>query len=236
MPDFARLAPMTTARRQFVELNHVVRAGMVTYPGLPAPTVTPHLTREASRAVYGPGTEFAMDVISMIGNTGTYLDAPYHRFGDGIDLAGLPLERLVDLPALVVPLVTQRVADAALLATALGELDVAGAAVLLHSADDARFGTPEYALEAAFLTRDGAEWLVERRAALVGIDAINIDDTSDPLRPAHTVLLRAGIPVVEHLTGLQRLPSRGARFTAVPPRVAEFGTFPVRAFAVVDVA
>lgn len=222
---------MSSPRRHFVELNHVVRAGLVTYPGLPAPTITPHLTREASRGVYGPGTEFAMDVISMIGNTGTYVDAPYHRFSDGADLAALPLEQLVDLPAVVVPLDGRRAADTELLAAAVDPADVAGAAVLLHSGDDVRFGTPAYAIDAAFLTRDGAQWLVQHGVALVGIDAINIDDTGDPLRPAHTVLLQGGVPVVEHLTGLQELPRRGARFTAVPPRVAEFGTFPVRAFA-----
>jgi kynurenine formamidase len=218
--------------RRFVELSHVVRAGMITYPGLPAPTITPHLTREASRERYAPGTEFAMDLITMIGNTGTYLDAPWHRFADGADLSGLPLERLADLPAVVVRIAgtRARAVDANLL-TELG--DVRGAAVLLHTGDSARFGTPEYALDAAYLTRDGAQWLVDQGAALVGIDAINIDDAGDPARPAHTLLLQAGVPVVEHLTGLEQLPPRGSRFTAAPPRVAEFGTFPVRAFATV---
>jgi arylformamidase len=227
---------MISTRRHFVELNHVVRAGLVTYPGLPAPTIRPHLTREASRGVYGPGTEFAIDLISMIGNTGTYVDAPYHRFADGADLAGLPLEQLVDLPAVVIALAGRRAADTELLAAAVDPAELAGAAVLLHSGDDVRFGTPEYAIDAAFLTRDGAHWLARQGVALVGIDAINIDDTGDPLRPAHTLLLEAGVPVVEHLTGLQSLPPRGARFTAVPPRVAEFGTFPVRAFATVPAA
>ena len=189
--------------RRFIELSHVIRAGMITYPGLPAPEITPHLTREASRERYASGTEFAMDVITMIGNTGTYLDAPWHRFADGADLlAGLG--------------------------------DVRGHAVVLHTGNSARFGTPDYATDPTFLTRDGARWLVEQGAALVGIDAINIDDMADGTRPAHTQLLQAGIPVVEHLTGLEQLPQRGARFTAVPPRVAEFGTFPVRAFATVD--
>jgi kynurenine formamidase len=226
-------APAATAR--LVELSHVLRAGMITYPGLSAPVITPHLTREASRDRYAPGTEFAMDTITMLGNTSTYLDAPWHRFADGADLAGLPLERLADLPAVLVRIAgtPARAVDANLLAP-LG--DVRGCAVLLHTGDDARFGTPEYASDAAYLTRDGAAWLVEQGAALVGIDAINIDDGSDGTRPAHTLLLRAGIPVVEHLTGLAQLPPRGARFTAVPPRVAEFGTFPVRAFASVPVS
>jgi len=213
---------------RFVELSHVVRAGMVTYPGLPGPSITPHLTREASRAVYAPGTEFAMDTITMIGNTGTYLDAPFHRYAEGGDLTTIGLEQTVDLPAVVV-----RVTGGSRLGIDVGELaahDVRGAAVLLHTGDSARFGTPEYARDRHFLTRKGAQWLIDQGAALVGIDALNIDDTDDGERPAHTLLLGAGIPVVEHLTGLEQLPPSGARFTAVPLRIEGFGTVSVRAF------
>lgn len=223
---------MTDHGRRLVELSHPIRAGMITYPGLPAPTITPYLTRSDSVARYAPGTEFAMDTITLLGNTGTYLDAPWHRFADGADLAALPLDRLADLPAVVLRIAgtPARRVDAELLQPAG---DVRGAAVLIHSGDDARFGTPEYAQGAAFLSRDGAQWLVDQGAALVGIDAVNIDDATDGTRPAHTLLLQAGIPVVEHLTGLAKLPLRGARFTATPPMVAEFGTFPVRAFAAI---
>jgi kynurenine formamidase len=214
---------------RLVELSHVIRPGMVTYPGLPAPEITPFLTREASRETYAPGTEFAIDRITMVGNTGTYLDSPYHRFADGADLSAVSLERSVDLPAAVVRLSGSRRRD--IDARALAAVDVRGKAVLLHTGDDARFGTPEYSADAYFLTRDGAAWLAEHDAALVGIDAINIDDTADGERPAHTVLLAAGIPVVEHLTGLAQLPPTGASFTAVPLRVQGLGTVPVRAFA-----
>lgn len=216
-------------RGALVELSHVIRAGMITYPGLPGPEITPHLTREASRAHYAPGTEFAIDRLTMIGNTGTYLDAPYHRYPDGADLAAIPLDRTVDLPAVVV-----KVAGApgpGIGADLLAALEVRGKAVLLHTGDSARFGTPEYAQDAHFLSRDGAAWLAACHAALVGIDAVNIDDPADGERPAHSVLLAAGIPVVEHLTGLDQLPPDGARFTAVPLRVEGFGTIPVRAFA-----
>ena len=214
---------------RLVELSHVIRAGMSTYPGLPGPAITPYLTREASRERYAPGTEFAIDQITMVGNTGTYLDAPYHRYADGADLSAVPLARTADLPAVVV-----RVTGAERPGIDVGELaalDVRGAAVLLHTGDDARFGSPAYATRPHFLTRAGAAWLVAQGAALVGIDAINIDDPSDGERPAHTVLLAAGIPVVEHLTGLGQLPPAGASFTAVPLRIEGFGTIPVRAFA-----
>jgi kynurenine formamidase len=221
---------------RYVELNHVITEGMITDPRLPAPVFTPHLTRADSRAVYAEGTEFALDVITMIGNTGTYLDSPFHRYPDGADLAGIPLERLVDLPVVVV-----RTIDAGRRGVEVGDLEslgleVAGHAVLLHTGGDRHWGTPAYAVDAPYLTRDGVEWLIDRGAALVGIDALNIDDASPGSageRPAHTRLLAAGVPIVEHLTGLAELPVTGARFTAVPPRVTAFGTFPVRAYATV---
>jgi arylformamidase len=219
----------STGSTRWVDLSHVITAGMTTYPGLPAPEITPHLTRAASRQVYAPGTEFSIDVVRLVGNTGTYVDSPFHRFADGVDLAGLPLDSLADLPTVVVRAsgAPSRAVDVG----ALAGLEVAGCAVLLHTGGDRGWGTPAYAEDAPFLTEAGAHWLVEHGARLVGIDAINIDDIADKRRPAHTVLLGAGIPVVEHLTGLGQLPLTGARFTAVPPPFAKFGTFPVRAYA-----
>ncbi|MBW8870740.1 MAG: cyclase family protein [Leifsonia sp.] len=221
---------MTPARRRIVDLSHRIRTGLVTYPGLPAPTIQPHLTREASRAVYAPGTEFAMDVITLIGNTGTYLDSPFHRYADGPDLAGLELDTLVGLSAEVVHLTDS--ADRGIRASALAGRATPGSAVLLHTGWDAHFGTPAYASGAPFLTEDGAQLLADAGVALVGIDSLNIDDTeSGGSRPAHSILLAAGIHVVEHLTRLEEPPQRGALFTAAPPAIEGFGTFPVRAFA-----
>ncbi|HWD96753.1 MAG TPA: cyclase family protein [Acidimicrobiales bacterium] len=216
--------------RVFVELSHVISDGMSTYPGLPFPQISPHLTREDSRQHYAPGVEFTIDRISMVGNTGTYLDSPFHRFADGVDLASLPLSSLADLPAVVIRVggSTARAIDVgALLAT-----NVHDRAVLFHTGGDREWGTERYGQNAFYLTERASQWLVEHGAKLVGIDAINIDDMSNNgERPAHTLLLGAGIPIIEHMTGLEQLPPTGARFTAVPPRVAEFGTFPVRAFA-----
>ncbi|MER7330215.1 MULTISPECIES: cyclase family protein [unclassified Micromonospora] len=219
--------------RRLVELSHVVTDGMTTLPGWPAPRITEWLTREASRANYAPGTEFQVGRIDMIANTGTYLDTPAHRYAEGADLAGTPLDRLADLPGIVVRVPAgTRAIDRLMLAP----YDVAGRAVLLHTGWDAHFGTDRYgAPEAPHLTGDGARALVDAGAALVGIDSINIDDMSRAAageRPAHSTLLAAGIPIVEHLTGLDALPPSGFRFTAAPPMVAGMGTFPVRAFAV----
>lgn len=226
-PSEARTTPLV------VDLSQPIRAGMVTYPGLPAPVITPHLTREDSRSKYAEGTEFAMDVITMIGNTGTYLDSPFHRYADGKDLAGLDLSTLVGLRAEVFHLVdswdSQR---RGILAATLADRDVRGAAVLLHTGWDAHFGTTQYGAGAPYLTDEGAQYLIDAGATLVGIDSVNIDDTeSGGERPAHTLLLGAGVHVVEHLTNLAAVPPRGASFTAAPPAVEGFGTFPVRAFA-----
>lgn len=214
---------------RLVDLSHTITAGMTTYPGLPGPEITTHLSREASRERYAPGTEFSIERISMVGNTGTYLDSPHHRFADGPDLAGLSLEAVADLPAVVVRTVggPHRGVDV----DAVSDLACRGCAVLLHTGGDRGWGTGDYARDAPYLTEAGARRLVDAGARLIGIDAVNIDDLTTADRPAHTILLGAGIPIVEHLTGLGQLPSTGAWFTAVPPRLAGVGTFPVRAFA-----
>lgn len=223
--------PSGEAPRRIVDLSHVIHDGLVTYPGLPAPEITSFLTREDSRARYAPGTEFAMDIITMIGNTGTYLDSPFHRYGDGADLAGLDLATLVDIPAEVFHLT-----DLATRGIPVGvflDRDLRGRAVLLHTGWDRHFGTPEYLRGAPFLEPAAVEYLVKQGVTLVGIDSLNIDDTeSGGARPAHSGLLAAGIHVVEHLTHLGDLPAHGARFTAAPPAVRDFGTFPVRAYAI----
>jgi len=227
-----RVARAETAGREtrLIDLSHTIREGLITYPGLPAPVFTPYLTRSDSRAKYAPGTEFEMDVITMIGNTGTYLDSPFHRYEGATDLAGLSLETLVDQPAEVFHLDDSL--ERGIPASVFWDRDVAGKAVLLHTGWDRHFGEPAYVTGAPFLTSDGVDYLISQGVTLVGIDSLNIDDTeSGGERPAHTGLLAAGIHVVEHLRGLEQLPPSGALFTAVPPKVEGFGTFPVRAYA-----
>jgi arylformamidase len=228
----SRGVPAMVGGRRIVELSHVIRDGLITYPGLPAPEIQPHLTRSQSRAHYAPGTEFQIDRITMVGNTGTYLDSPFHRYAEGTDLAGLPLDVLADVPIVVTRLTgTGR---RAIEVPALAAQPVAGCAVLLHTGWDVHWDTPAYGGPAPFLTGDAARWLVDQGAVLVGIDSINIDDAvPGGERPAHSVLLAAGIPVLEHLTGLDQLPTTGARLHAAPPRIKGFGTFPVRAHAVI---
>ncbi len=227
-----RQAVRDAGPRRIVDLSHPIRHGLVTYPGLPAPEMRAYLTRERSRSLYAPGTEFEIGQITMVGNTGTYLDSPFHRYPDGADLACLPLESCVNLPGVVARTAGSgsRAVDTGVLAA----LDVTGRAVLLHTGGDAAWGRPEYAVDAPYLTEAGARWLAEHGARLVGIDSVNIDDAQGGGdRPAHSVLLRAGIPVVEHLTGLGQLPPAGFLFSAAPVPVESFASFPVRAYATV---
>jgi kynurenine formamidase len=211
-----------------IDLSHVVEAGMTTYPGLPGPLICDYLSRAESRAHYTAGTTFQIGKIELVANTGTYVDAPFHRYADGADLAALPLERLAHLDAVVVD-ARERAVDA----RCFEDHDVAGRAVLVRTGWWRHWRTAAYATGSPYLTAAAAELLVARGAVFVGIDALNVDDVGDGRRPAHTALLGAGIPVGEHLANLSALPPAGFRFHAVPVKVAGMGTFPVRAYAVV---
>lgn len=211
-----------------IDLSHVVANGMVTYPGLPGPVISDYLSRAASHERYAPGTEFHIGKIEMIANTGTYVDAPSHRYAAAADLADLPLKSLADLQGVVIRRVGMgRVVDR----DAFAGIPVKGRAVLIHTGWDRHWGTPAYGIGNPYVTADAAEYLVHQGATLVGIDSLNIDDPKDGMRPAHTILLGAGVTIVEHLTGLERLPDKGFRFFAVPVKVRGLGSFPVRAFA-----
>jgi arylformamidase len=213
-----------------VDCSHAIEDGMTTYPGLPGPRIGTHLGRAESRAHYSRGTEFHIGKIEMVANTGTYLDTPYHRFENGSDLADLDLARIADLPGVGV-----RAGEQAVSPDSLSGVDLSGHAVLFNTGWDRHWGTDHYGDSShPFLTDETVDVLIGGGAALVGIDSVNIDDTRTGHRPVHTALLRAGIPIVEHLTNLGVLVGVEFRFFAVPPKVRELGTFPVRAFAIVD--
>jgi arylformamidase len=215
-----------------IDLSHIVEHGLETYRGLPAPTICDFLSREDSRALYAPGTEFHIGRIDMVANTGTYVDSPFHRFADGRDLSELRLEQLADLEAVVVRAAPGT--DRAIDPDAFGGVDVRGRAVLVHTGWDRHWTTEAYFENHPYLTEAAAVALVERGAVFVGIDSLNIDDTSDLRRPVHTTLLGNDIPIGEHLCGLSAVPTSGFRFFAVPVKVKAFGTFPVRAFAKIE--
>jgi len=216
---------------ELVDVCHTVEHGMITYKGLPAPVISDHLSREESRSRYAPGTEFHIGKIEMVANTGTYLDSPFHRYARGKDLASLDLYSIANLDGIVV-----RCSDLIeITEDALRDIDVNGKAVLVHTGWDRHWRTEEYSSGShPFLTEDAATYLAKNNAALVGIDSFNIDATRDGNRPAHSVLLGHDIPIVEHLCDLGDLPDSGFKFFAVPVKVRNFGTFPVRAFGIVQ--
>jgi kynurenine formamidase len=215
-------------RSGLVDLSHTIEDGMVTYRGLPAPVVCDYMSHTKSREHYGEGTEFHIGEVRMVSNTGTYIDSPFHRFPDGPDLAELPLESVAALDGVLVrPAPSVRSIDAEW----FRGVNVAGKAVLINTDWDRHWRTDQYFEGHPFLTEAAAEYLMAQGAKLVGIDSLNIDDTDDPMRPVHTILLQSEIPIVEHLRGLSNLRGREFRFHAVPVKVNGIGTFPVRAFA-----
>jgi kynurenine formamidase len=212
-----------------IDLSHPIGDGTITYPGLPGPAISDHLSRADSRSRYADGYEFQIGRIEMVANTGTYLDTPFHRFADGHDLAGLDLARVAAVPGLLIEADGVREVDEGFFA----DHDVAGRAVLVHTGWSRHWGTERYGDPShSFIGQIAAKLLVERGAAAVGIDSVNIDDTRTGERPIHTMLLAAEIPIIEHLRGLDELSGRPFTFFALPPAIIGMGTFPVRAIAV----
>jgi kynurenine formamidase len=214
-----------------VDLSHPIEDGMITYTGLPGPKITDHLSREASRGHYAEGTTFQIGRIEMVANTGTYIDAPFHRYAGGRDLSQFDLESIANLNGLVFQ---ADLGTRAITPDLFKDRDLTGKAALVHTGWDRHWSTGQYFEEHPFLTRESAEYLKSSGAELVGIDSLNIDDNTDGARPAHTVLLGAEIPIVEHMCNLDSLPETGFKFFAVPAPVKGMGSFPVRAFALIE--
>jgi kynurenine formamidase len=227
-----RRAAAGAAARRCVELSHAISHGMTTYPGLPGPEITEHLTREAAEAIYGPGVRFQIGRISMVANTGTYLDSPFHRFDDGADLAAVALDRLAALDGVVVRVTgsDRRAVDVAELAP-LQRLRPRRAdphrlgAAMAHRGLRRRRAVPHP-------RRDRVAGRARRGAGRDRLDQRRRRGGQEP-PGAHGPAPR-GIPIVEHLRALDQLPVTGFAFHAAPPRIERFGTFPVRAYAVIE--
>jgi kynurenine formamidase len=214
-----------------VDVSHAVEHGMITYKGLPAPIICDYLSREESHKHYAAGTEFHIGKIEMVANTGTYLDSPFHRYALGKDLSELLLSSIANLESVVVQVSNS--SGQAIEASHFRNLDVKDKAVLVHTGWDVHWGSEQYFEGHPFLTSEAAQYLADAGAKLVGIDSLNIDDILDLSRPAHSILLRSDIPIVEHLCNLGALPREGFKFFAVPVKVKGMGTFPVRAFGII---
>jgi kynurenine formamidase len=216
--------------QKVIDLSHIIEDGMITYTGIPGPKIGDHLSREDSRQHYAEGTTFQIGKIEMVANTGTYIDAPFHRYRDGRDLSQLDTASVANLEG---ALFHADPAARAISPDMFNGKDLKGKAVLVHTGWDRRWGTESYFENHPYLTRASAEYLKSAAPALVGIDSLNIDDDTDGTRPAHTILLSAGIPIVEHLCNLADLPDGGFKFFAAPAPVKGMGSFPVRAFAII---
>lgn len=214
---------------KLIDLSHEIAHGIVTYPGLPSPIICDFLSREASRAYYAEGVEFHIPQITMVANTGTYLDSPFHRYAQGKDLSQLPLEWLAGVEGVRIQTDAARIGR-----EVFGEIELRGKAVLIETGWSRHWGTARYLSGHPFLTETAAQHLCECGARIVGIDSLNIDDIGDRRRPVHSALLGSDIPIVEHMDNLGALPGSGFRFFAVPVKIREFGTFPVRAFAQIE--
>ncbi|HLF63056.1 MAG TPA: cyclase family protein [Saprospiraceae bacterium] len=212
----------------FIDLSHVIKDGLITYKGLPAPIICDYLSREESRKFYDGGTEFQIGRIDMVANTGTYLDCPFHRFAEGKDLSEITLDQFTDLAGIVVRMPYQK--SLAVTRDHLERVSFDGkSAVLIHTDWARHWNTDQYYEGHPYLTADAAEFLRDNGVKLVGIDSHNIDNTATRSRPVHTTLLGNDILIVEHLCNLQALPDEGFLFSAIPPKFKGVGTFPVRA-------
>lgn len=217
--------------KKIVDLSHQLEQGIITFKGLPAPRITDFLSREASKSHYSSGTTFHIGKIEMVANTVTYIDSPFHRYSEGKDLSELPLESIADLNGVVFRMEpTQQAIERNLFA----DSDVRGKAVLIHTGWAKYWDTEQYFEGHPYLTEDAAEWLKKAGASIVGIDSLNIDDTTNGNRPVHSTLLKADIPIIEHMCNMENLPDSGFKFHAVPVKVCKFGSFPVRAYAIFE--
>lgn len=223
---------MSFAMPRFIEVAHPIRGGMRTYPGLPEPTVEALRTHEESADLYENRAAFYVASLHLCSSTGTYVDAPIHRFPDAADLSAYPLETLAHLDTLVIDATgypSRGIGPDALRGAYLSQR-----AVLFHTGWSRRWGTERYFEANPFLTRETAEALREGGARFVGIDSLNIDDTADLSRPVHTILLSAGIAICEQMTNLAAVPPEGGRLHAVPIAWVGGPSFPVRAYVMVE--
>jgi kynurenine formamidase len=214
-------------RKKYIDLSHTIQDGIITYKGLPAPIICDYLSREESRKHYGEGTEFQIGKIEMVSNTGTYIDVPFHRYANGKDLSEIPIDKMAGLEGIIVHIDENK---KEINEDVFYDLDIEGKAVLIHTGWDQYWNTDQYFENHPYLTEKAAQYLMDKRAALVGIDSVNIDDTSGKDRPVHTTLLGQEILIVEHLCNLKQISTENFLFYAVSPKIKDFGTFPVRAF------
>ena len=214
---------------RYVDLSHEIADGMITYKGLPAPLICDYLSREDSFPYYDGETSFSIGKVEMVGNTGTYMDCPFHRYPDGKDFSDFFLTDMADLEGIKIKVPYR---DSLAIDRPYFEgHELEGKAILIETGWASYWGKDAYFENHPFITAAAAEFLKNIRVKLVGIDSYNIDDTRQNSRPAHSILLGANILIVEHMCQLHLVPQNNFWFTAIPPKIKGMGSFPVRAFA-----
>jgi kynurenine formamidase len=217
---------------KLLDLSQTIRPNMPRFSGIDAPHIKAVWTHADAAERGYQDTTCEVTEVRFVTSIGTYLDAPYHFDPQGADISQLELSQLI-LPGVVLDLRQWALPNAPLPASALDGSDITGKALLLctdwskHWEDDEYFQSP-------FVPHTMAQRLRDLRPALVGIDTPIIDNPQDRTRPAHTLLLRAGILITENLTGLSKLIGKAFTFVAVPAKVAGAAAFPVRAFALLE--
>jgi len=216
----------STVHLKLVDLSHSIEDGMKAYPGFPSPKIGAYFTHADSAPRYENKSSFYIGKVEMVYNVGTYMDSPFHRYENGKDLSQIPLEKIASLPGIVI--------DGAPEGREINldsNENLEGKAALIRTGWDVRWGSEGYWEPGPFLSEESVDLLMKSKPSLVGVDFWNIDDVANLSRPAHTKLLAAETPIVEHLCSLSSLPSRGFKFWAVPPKIVKGASFPVRAFA-----
>jgi len=221
-----------TMKKKYVDLSHTIRDGGITYKGLPAPIICDFLSRKDSEAFYEKGTSFQIGKIEMVSNTGTYIDCPFHRYEDGKDLSAIALDKIANLEGVLIKIPSSKI-----LAIGVEHFrgkELKNKAVLVFTGWSEHWQTDQYFEDHPYLTSEAAEYLKNQAVMLVGIDSHNIDNTKVNNRPVHSILLKNEILIVEHLNNLKNLEGEQFTFSAIPPKIEDFGTFPVRAFATLN--
>lgn len=209
-----------------VDLTMDVSDGMPAFPGSPRPAFIPW----ASPAADG----YEMEMLFLSSHTGTHVDAPRHFARGGPPVDRIPPSRLAG-PAVLLraPRGARRLvtaADVARLESAAGRIPAGAAAVVATGwSDDPR--RPRYFEDCPGLSAGAARLLAARRPSLVGIDSPSVDAGRSRAFPAHRALAAAGVPVVENLANLGRVP--GPRFTlaVLPLKLRGASGAPARAVA-----
>lgn len=218
---------------QLIDLSQTIEPGIPLFsPNAPQPKIYPWQSH-AQSANSGNYLECSCEIteVRFLTSIGTYLDSPYHFYPEKNAIDALTLKQLV-LPAIRVEC-TGVEKRSPIGPSVLRGLSIAGKAVLFNTGWSRHWGRSEY-YDHPYLISETAQALIDGGAKMAGVDFLVIDNRQDPRRPVHVSLLKNDILIVENLTNLQALPSQGFAFHAVPVKVANAASFPVRAYATVE--